>query len=193
MENGRRKGIKNPNYQPESPPSSSLTSPSQSGSEVNHTVLGAVAERYESDSARQPTAAEKQWYGFLTSTLGVVSLILAIIFVVAVNGRFIEPLAEELSLTGDEVLAISEPASKMLAKAKVSKEVRDRVTGTGDGIALVAALVAYGVRVHTVLFVEGSVIHESARQNETVPTGGANGYAGARPGGLAAFGNYAAG
>lgn len=105
-------------------------------------------------------------------------MILAIVFVVGTTGQLIEPLAEELSFQPEEVEAISAPASRILAKQVKSKAITDRITSAGDGIALLAAMVMYGVRVHGILNIpqQGGMANVATHQAEAVPTASRNGF-----------------
>lgn len=140
-------------------------------------ALNLVVDRYEEDNQRVPTRGEKQWYSFLTSTLGVVSMILAIVFVVGTTGQLIEPLAEELSLQPEEVETLAAPGSRILAKQVKSKAITDRVTSAGDGIALLAAMVMYGVRVHSILNPVQGGQNVATNAAETISTAQHNGFA----------------
>lgn len=97
----------------------------------------------------KPGAAEKEFYDFFTQTLGAVSLVIAILVCYLCSFNF--DLAEELAFTNDEVLELSGPASRLLAKSKLPATTRRAIVSSGDVVGLCVAATAYVVRVLSLL------------------------------------------
>lgn len=78
-------------------------------------------------------------------------------------------LAEELAFTPDEVLEISEPAARLMAKAKLPEKTRQVIVSSGDYVGLGVALTAYVYRIMAAVKerTENGVIHPKATAVQT--------------------------
>lgn len=155
LPNGKRKRKEvNPNWNPSQSTQALGEKPIQTKPlEIAATILG-EAPREE----HKPTRTEKEYENFLRETLGIVSIGAAIMVCYLLS----EPLelVEDLALLPEEVAEISGPLARVLAKSKISSEVRTRIVSSGDYVSLSVALSAYVLRILEVLRDKGHVNKE---------------------------------
>lgn len=155
-----------------------------------------MADRYEQDKTEQkPLKGEKQYREFLLQSLGVSSLLLALL--ICYFASLPTALAEELAFTADEVESFAGPGARLLAKSKIPESVKTGLVNSSDYIGLGTAAVAYVYRILATL--KEYKDYGNNGQNQSVPT--TNGKydpaptvaTGATAATLAGWGNFAAG
>jgi len=60
-----------------------------------------------------------------------------------------EALLDELTLTDEEISAITPPAARLLARSGIQEHIRKKILHSGDAVALVGALGLYGYRCYS--------------------------------------------
>ncbi len=82
-------------------------------------------------------------------------------------------VAEELAFTQEEVLELSTPGARLLAKSNIAPAIRTRIVSSGEYIGLGAALFAYASRV--ALVIQKAQNNVVTQQNQGVQGPGAGG------------------
>ena len=146
-ETGKKTRRENPDYDPSLSSSTSKSATDQSLPSSNPTTpVSVVVERLESDQVEQkPLKGEKQYRDFLLQSLGVTSLLLALI--ICYFASLPSFLAEELALTTEEVEMFAGPGARLLAKSKLPEGVRTGLINSGDYVGLGTAAIVYIYRV----------------------------------------------
>ena len=189
----------NPDYNPDLSSSASKSTTPKSQDFLNQTEpVSIVVERLESDQVEQkPLRGEKQYRDFLLQSLGVTSLLLALI--ICYFASLPSFLAEELALTTEEVEMFAQPGARLLAKSKLPEGVRTGLINSGDYVGLGTAAIVYIYRVlETMRTFKEHTVNDYPRQTQglsTPPAAAGNGTYNttANAGVLAGWGNFAAG
>lgn len=160
-----------------------------------------MVERVEADKPEQrPLKGEKQYRDFLLQSLGVTSLLIALLVCWAASLPTF--LAEELSLTAEEVEAFAIPGARLMAKSDIPDRARTAIVNSGDYIGLGTAALMYIYRVlDTMKTFKESTVNGSSGPAKNIPTFGTNAGPGNgsytatvnHAGSLAGWGNFTAG
>jgi hypothetical protein len=196
---GKRTRKLNPNWQPKSATDQTNQLPLNQNHNEN---LGNTASTPQEIVAlvsgvevpvKPETRAEKEYRVLLETTLGVASLLVFVLICLLASMPL--SLAEQLSMTPDEVSEFAEHGSKLLDKAGLSDKAKKTILAFGEWGGLIFASLTYGARVvETVDSYQKGHVVESRNSTGAVPTPqqpGANGYSSQfDPASVAGFGSF---